>query len=333
MKADPMSKKILLAVFLTGSLCLVSACNDEDECVNCPGDEAPVPTMANIWPHADGTAWTFDLEYLDVVPAPDNPVKENEIPTMEELHAALQIPIQGDVAVMGEGLYRIALDGMVTTQSGAEGQNVVQTFYLEMPDVPAAPVRVTRSGVDPALAMIARARPDLRPALESRYGLEAKSLEDIGPPFFLGGYAFAFEDSGYYGYADVDTNHSWVYLEGDLSVGSEFSLQLVPALADDIWLHGRIWSVGERSVGGRTFENVLECMYLMDFGEQEITNEDGDILGTFFPYNYGTTFYAPDWGPVSAIERHVASPPEIQEGPRPILIEYVMDLVGVTFPE
>ena len=61
--------------------------------------------------------------------------------------------------------------------------------------------------------------------------------------------------------------------------------------------------------------------------------EDGDILGTFFPYNYGTTFYAPDWGPVSGIERHVALPPEIQESPRALLIEYVMDLVGVTFPE
>ena len=32
------------------------------------------------------------------------------------------------------------------------------------------------------------------------------------------------------------------YLDGDLAVGTEFSMQLVPDLADDIWLYGRIWS-------------------------------------------------------------------------------------------
>jgi len=327
-----MSKKLLLNLSLIFVLILAAACNDDDDSVNCPDPGAPDPTMANIWPHADGTSWTFDIEYREILP-PEVPLKAGEIPTMEELHAALQDPVPGEVVEEGDGLYRLALDGMVTTDSGATGQNVVESIYMEMPDGPVKSVNGNSSGVDPVLAMIARARPDLRSGIVSRYGLDEKALDYIFPPLFLGGYAFAYEDSGYFGYGDLDQDHAWVYLEGDLSVGSEFSLQLVPSLANDVWLHGRIWSISDRTVGGRTYENVVECMYVIDLGETEISDENGTILGSSFPYYYGSSFFAPEVGPIAGVERHVANPvftPPAQGYPTE---EYVLDLVGVTFPE
>lgn len=328
-----MSKKILLTLALVSVLILAAACDDDDDCVDCPPPtEAPDPTMANIWPHDDGTAWTFDIEYREVLP-PADPDKAGEIPSMEELHAALQDTLAGEVLGEGDGLFRFAFDGMVTTESEATGQNVVETIYVEMPGRPVNSGNGNNSGMDPVLAMIARARPDLRSKILARYGLDEKALDELFPPMFLGGYAFAYEDTGYFGYGDLDQEHSWVYLEGDLSVGSEFSLQLVPSLADDIWLYGQVWSIADQTVGGRTFENVVEYMYLIEMGETEIADDNGNALGSAFPYNYGYTFYAPEVGPISGVERHVPNPEIPPAEPELPIAEYVLDLVGVTFPE
>lgn len=326
-----MSKKIALLIVLAAGLVLFSACNDDDECTTCPPPAgAPQPTMANIWPHADGTAWTYDIEYRELTPLPTVDVKEGEIPTMEELHAALQAPLEGEIVTEEDGLYRLAFDGMVTTESGAEGQNVVETFYTEL----YGEVKNSgQGGADPFFAAIARSRPDLREALITRCGFDEKYLETISPPMFMGGYAFSAEDEGYYSFGDLDQNHSWVYLEGDLSVGSEFSMQLVPMLADDIWLYGRIWSVQDRTIGGKLVENVLECMYLIDMGEAAVTDEGGNVIGTYYPYFYGVTFFGPEIGPLAGIERRINEPVGVlQDGPTS-MFEYVMDGVGVTFPE
>ena len=127
--------------------------------------------------------------------------------------------------------------------------------------------------------------------------------------------AFSSEDDGYYAYGDLDTEHSWIFLQGDLSVGSEFSLQLVPDLADDIWLYGRIWSIGDRTVGGEAGSNVLECMYVIDMGIQEATDEQGGVLGEYRSYMYYSVLFAPEYGPIMSTERQVLAPdPFLQEG-------------------
>ena len=334
-----MSRKILLTLALTTALFLVSACNDDDDnCVDCPAVGAATPTMANIWPHEDGTAWTYDLEYRELEPVPGANAKEGEIPTMEELHSALQEPMVGIVTLEGDGLYRFAFDGLITTDTGAVGQHVRETFFVDLDemtkDIPEeGSTDGTPTFADRTLAMIARARPDLRQALVSSYGLDEKSLGNITPPMFLGGYAFSAEEEGYFSYGDLDQNHSWVYLEGDLTVGSEFSLQLVPVIADDIWLYGRVWSVEERTIGGRIFENVLECMYVVDFGESTATDENGNVIAAIYPYFYGVTLFAPDLGPVAGIERRVEFNFSVIRDPEPAMFEYVMDLVGVTYSE
>ena len=327
-----MPRKILLTIVLAAALFLVAACNDDDECVNCPGTSAPYLTMANIWPHADGTAWTFDLEYRELKPNPEGAGKVGEVPSFEELHAALQEPMDGVVTDEGKGLFRFAFDGTLTTQSGVEAQRVLKTFSLDRPDSYSNTGRNTPTVSDRTMAMIAQARPDLRPDLVARYGLDEKSLENAGPPFFLGGYAFAYEDSGYYGYGDLGQTHTWVYLEGDLTTGSEFEIQLFPGLVEDLWLRGRVWSVGRRTIGGRTYYNVLEYMYVLDFGEVYFRTAYGTSEGPFHPYYYGYSLFVPGLGPVAGIERRVLVPDDnLQEAVVP-MVEYVMDLVDVTFP-
>ncbi len=298
-----MSRWLSLSCLL---LLVFAGCNDED-CPDCPGNAGdPLPTLANIWPHADGTGWIYDLEYRSF-DGPEISPEPPPLPTMEELHDALQQPVGYDEVNLDEGLYRIRFEGTVTTESGVVGQDLVETFYSAV----SGKVSTTSNARDferRFLRALVRARADLRPAIAARLGEEldgAKSLEDVRYPFFLGAYAFAYEDTGYYGYGDLDTAHAWTYLEGDLTVGSGFTLQLVPDLANDIWLYGRVWSVGDREIAGVTWPNALEAMYVVDFGIQIVTNEMGEEIGSFHSYFYGTTVFAPAVGPIACLERHV----------------------------
>lgn len=287
-------------------LCLLPAllvgCNDED-CAECP-DPAPMPTMANLWPHEDGTGWIYDLDHKEyLLPIAPDPVAP--MPTLQELHDALSVPPGGDVFEVGSGLYRLRFEGEVTTTSGKTAQSLVGTYFDEVD-----PRRDWRTGAADGerrlLRLIARGRPDLRARILARLGeteAELKNLERLSGFYFLNGYAFAYEDSGYYGYGDVNEGHSWVYLEGDLDVGSQFSMQLLPDLTDDIWLYGRIWSIADRVVAGVEWRNVLECMYAIDMGIMEATNDAGEVVGHFRDYIYCTTLYAPGVGPIMSRER------------------------------
>ncbi|MBE0565997.1 MAG: hypothetical protein IH621_08580 [Krumholzibacteria bacterium] len=319
-----------LRIILAGGACVAllafAAC--DDDCPTCP-DTALSPTMANIWPHADGNAWTYEGTYAEYPLDPD--LLMGPLPALADLRDALLAPPAGVPGDSAAGMYRLALDGQVLTESGVQAQRVTQTFYLAWPALKAQRPVDAGGGGDRLLHLIVRGRPDLRAALADRLGPAAKELTNIVAPFFLGGYAFAYEDSGYFGYGDLDTAHSWVYLEDSLAVGTEFSLRLVPMLADDIWLHGRIWSRGDRSVGGRTYRNVVECMYLVDLGEQWGTDEDGDPTGPYRAYFTALTWYAPGVGPISGRERHLLARDDSVQGPQAsLVIDYVMDLVGAT---
>jgi hypothetical protein len=282
-----------------------------------------------VWLWAGATGPDGRAVFRELEPLPVSKIDDAPIPSMEVLHDFLEAPMIGVVMDEAEGLYRLGFDGVVTTESGATGQMVAETFFIDPDDY-----TKSSADVDPVLAMVWQARPDLRPVMAARYGMTEKAVEQIiMAPYFLGGYAFAYEDSGYFGYGDLDQNHSWVYLEGDLSVGSEFSLQLVPGLADDIWLYGRIWGVGDLTVNGIAYENVLECMYVVDMGIQTATDESGEVIGTSHNYMYGNSFFETELGPVAGTERRVLGPdPILQEG-GPTLFEYVLDLVGVTYGE
>lgn len=322
----------LLALILAAAVALpLAGCLDDDdcECPACPDvADPPAPTLDNIWPHADGTAWLYDLtvrEYTSAGLGDDPP----PLPTWAQIDSLLNEPVDAELDGEDVGLYGLEFDGDVVTDTGVTGQDLVETIYADIwsEDVKAAPARL-----DPVLALVARARPDLRPAIAARLGLDEaalaaaladKALDSMGALFFLGAYAFAAEDDGYYGYGDLNTEHAWTYLEGPLAGGATWTLQLVPDLADDIWLHGYIWSVEDVALGGRTWHHAVDVLYLVDMGLQMVTDESGNIIGEFQSYMYGHTVFAPEVGPVACIERRFIGPDGILQDGGPQWLESV----------
>jgi hypothetical protein len=259
-----------------------------------PSDETPRPSLANIWPHQDGTGWryTITFEQYAALPLAATPPS---LPSFEELHAALEAAVPADMLETDTGAYSLTFVGDTTTDSGVTAQNLVG---------------VITPGSGKA-RRVATGREQLQRVLAD------KSLADATDPAFLGTMPFAYEDSGYYGYGDLHREHSWILLEGDLSVGSEFSMLLVPMLAQDIWLYGRIWSVRDRFISGRRWENVVECMYVVDLGTQSVTDDNGNLLGYSRGYWYGTVLYVPTVGPIACDERHVWGPSNSIMGAQP----------------
>ena len=60
-------KSPLVALILAASLVLlIAGCFDDEDCPDCPDvPAAPAPSMANIWPHADGAGWLYDLVFTE----------------------------------------------------------------------------------------------------------------------------------------------------------------------------------------------------------------------------------------------------------------------------
>lgn len=100
----------------------------------------------------------------------------------------------------------------------------------------------------------------------------------------------------------------WVHLDGVLTRGHEFTVQLVPALADDIFLHVRVWRSRSFGVMGTTQAGCLECFYLIDMGIVQAVNENGEGGGFFRAYRYGIVIYAPEVGPVYCREKCLVGP-------------------------
>jgi len=253
------------------------------------------PLLADAWPHDDGRGWSYETTITEY--EPDTTAgADDALPTFAEAHAALEVPWDIDVVSAEATFYHLLFDGMVTTESGATGQNL--EAWLDRADSGKGVERC--DGERALLGRLAMVRPGLAAAGR----LDKTAFASLGP-LLLNGYAFAFEDTGYYGYGDLDLRHSWAYLVRSLRPGTEFVQQLVPALADDIWLHGRIWSVQDRTIGGARYRDVVECVSIVDMGLQEVVDEQGNPLGEGRSYMYGRVFYAPDVGPVAFQERSV----------------------------
>ncbi len=287
-----MRNRLIPTALLGACLALTAACNS--------GSDGPPPTPQNIWPHADGSTWTYDLVTAILEDEPTRDAWPADLPSMSALRALLEQPPAGTVAEADSGLYTITLDGLVTTETGITAQHLVESYEPLAPGKAAGPLVPHGQRL---LALAALVRPELRDGAGSGKAAEPFGQVGVPGPMLLGGYAFAFEDSGYYSYGDVDTHHSWTYLETPLLPGTAFSQRLLAGLAGDLWLHGRIWSVRDRSFGGVRYRNVLECMYLVDLGLQALTDESGTPLGEFRSFVYGRVFYAPEVGPVAVQER------------------------------
>lgn len=293
-----MTRLLICACFLL-PVVLAGCWGDDD-------DSGDPPDLASAWPHADGSEWTYSYD-ARLYDTSDDPPGAG-LPSMEALYRRLREPVSGTVMGDTSVVFVLGLDGQVTTESGVTAQQVTEDFLprdmrSKRSGAPSVDARTER-----LLRLAAASRPWLWETIAERFGPAAvdKDFEGMNSPTFLGGYAFAYEDSGYYGYGDLYRDHSWVYLEGPLRAGREFSLQLLTGLADDIWLHGRIWSVGTRWIAGQRYAKIVECLYVVDLGEQSMVDEEGEPAGTMRSFIYGTVWYAPEIGPVGCRERSQA---------------------------
>jgi hypothetical protein len=325
-----MSHRLLIMLPILALALSLAGCLDDDDC-ECPAcpevTGPPEPTLDNIWPHADGTGWLYDLtvrEYTTAGYGDDPP----PLPTWAQIDSLLNEPAGVDLVSEDAGLYGLRFDGDLVTDTGVTGQDLVETIYADVWSEEGKAAAAPRP--DPVALLVARARPDLRAALAARLGVDEaallaaladKELTDMGSLYFLGAYAFAAEDDGYYGYGDLNTSHAWTYLEGPLEPGTTWSLQLVPDIADDIWLHGHVWSVEDMTVGGRAVDNAVAALYLVDLGLQTVTDEQGNIVGEFQAYMYGRTVFVPEVGPVACTERRLIGPDSILLPGDPVWLE------------
>ncbi|TMQ65224.1 MAG: hypothetical protein E6K79_05515 [Candidatus Eisenbacteria bacterium] len=291
-----------------------------------PGSDASTeagrlkPTLSNIWPNDDGRSWTFRIQERSwrnqfTVRAYPTPAQVPPVPSLDDVAVLLRwLPI-GPNAVVSTAGYRMQFNGTRTTASGAVGQNL-ETTVLEAPS-PAEPPTNSVAGVPMPtgfLRALSVARPDLAPKIARRWpaaaarAFSAATATSVRAPDFLFGYAWVKTSEFIGSYGDVSTQLAWKYLVADLTRGSTFSLQLVPDLASDIFLHARVLREPKPINGANRLRSALQVLYVIDFGVSLATDVNGNVTGYYRVYSYGTVDYIAGVGPVASYERAYVAP-------------------------
>lgn len=307
--------KFVLTATVLALLLLPGCKEDKPPCVDCPVVVKPRPTLSNIWPNDDQRFWSYAYGFEEVQTPGDFAVYESpyDIPpfSWDDVRSLLPGHELDGTTEQTTGTYWLQFDGEMETQSGATGQYLRVVFDPEPPILPAA---IQVAGGDAFLARLYMARPDLRPAILEKI---AQTRQDVlapdrrqGPTFYepllLHGGAWEKTSKWIGGYGDLNQSLAWMYLSADLSVGSEFTLQLVPDLADDVYLHGRIerrtaWIIQD---GNR---EALDVHYVIDYGTTVVFDNQTPI-GYFRVYDCGQVVYAPRVGPVYMYEIGMIEP-------------------------
>lgn len=257
--------------------------------------------IPDLWPNADGAWWEFGYQErvsADTMPPaiagldPDGAATATAV----ELDERLSLPLPASVGSADStvGTLRLEFDGTVTLPAGTK-QNLAGTFTSAS--------GASRAIASPILARIYRARPDLRAEMV-RHRLVSWSLTraadatNVGPLFLIGGYFDKRETwMGYYPEADVGADSAYTIVRAPLTPGATFRHQLVPALADDIFEHGKIFGQKTVVTALGTFE-AIEVVYFIDLGESEVTDEFGTPIGTFRSFAISLVQLVPGVGPV-----------------------------------
>jgi hypothetical protein len=202
---------------------------------------AQLPTMEQLWPNNDGHNWRYDQHYEDY--GPNSQIIDNQL--------------------------RVFFDGTTIAAGG------VQTQYLRqelLSGASAAPLLANAPAVtilDPLMRAVWIARPDLRARIEQ--AADEWPCPDTHPS---GGYALLL--GGEFAWLRTATDvsawrcnlantRSWQWLSSDLAIGSTFTLQLVPDLATDVFLHGTVAAIEPSSVPAGTFQDCVRVDYVIDY--------------------------------------------------------------------
>jgi hypothetical protein len=220
-------------------------------------------------------------------------------PSLDKIEELLEShPIGSDVTTR-VGTYRMRFDGDSTTMSGATAQALGDTAYFPEATL-AAPGDMISTRAFLATHVMQRAA-----VSGAVRGGELGILNDIvltPYPILIHGGAWEKTDEYIGTYGDIDTDVAWKFLEADLCAGSEFSFEIFASEGGGIYVHCRVLgSTGVETEMG-TFENGLDCIYMVDLAIMTYGGGYG-AFGYRRHITYGNVIYVPDVGPVYSYER------------------------------
>ena len=153
-----------------------------------------------------------------------------------------------------------------------------------------------------------RARPDLRDAIRdyvSNHPNEVASSANWLPNLLHDGLFMKLPNKIEMWQASWD-HSTWTYLTDALSVGQKFTHQLVPELADNVFLHGTVGAVDATiTTPAGTYANAVKVLYEIDYGVTDMTDETGTKFGTIQTLTLGHVYYVPHVGPVDSSEEWI----------------------------
>lgn len=221
--------------------------------------------LDSLWPNADGLRFTYDYTYEEYL--------SNE-------------------SVAGQAW--LQFDGYVMTPDGQ-----AQVLLGGQPPLPGK-AKTPYPGI---LGQVWRARPDLRTKIAALYGDSSKDEPDYWCASFLQTGWFLKSTNGIRMWQEYWNQSTWTYLEGDIAPGASFVIQLLPELGPDFYLHGTVEDVAATIMtGAGSFRNAVKVAYYLDYGIQEMRDEDGNRQGKVHPEMRGYVFYVPDVGPVAMLQ-------------------------------
>jgi len=305
----------VLPVLLLSVILSVVGCNNDTV-----GPTPVVPTIDNIWPHEDGRSWTYDFtqqsfddpslalfpDSASVPPPPDPADVDSILAALPAINPTTH-----------HGIWRLKFDGQITTESGAQGQNLDESLFTEL-DGGLVNVVFTDHGPQRLLHALLRDRSQQAPR---------KMPSDVEPPILLFGYAFEQTPDHIGTYGDVDQDLAWKFLDDQLQVAHRFDFQLVPSLADNVFLHVLVAESMSVSTEVGEFSNALRVVYVVDNGIFRITDESGATSGYFRPLVFGEIVYVPQVGPVQSFERVILGP-DFATGNLGLVIDRFCNLIG-----
>jgi len=126
---------------------------------------------------------------------------------------------------------------------------------------------------------------------------------------------------------------AWWWLTANLAPGSTFRRQLIPELADDVFVNGQVRTIeGAVTTPAGSFTNAVIVDYVVEMGESLVTDGSGVVLGTASFETVGWVAFVPGVGPVASEEASMPVEINCPECP-PVIFETItttMDLLDTT---
>ena len=264
-------------------------------CDNGSGPDEIDIELSTFWPNDDGNSWAFHFEQFEVgadIPALyglDLSDPKNIDCGDLAFRLSLDVAMLGDTTFFRERAYEMKLDGTVDTGAGPKQ-------YLE---------------VTPGSLVVAKG---------AALGKAATSI-----PISLSSGPFEVRNDWIGYYSSHESDSSFTVVRAPLFEGASFEHRLASEFAENLWEYG--WVVGMKNVvTGLGSFSALEVVYLIDYGESSLINEQGEEIGPIHSWSFSLLDLVPGVGPVFQRGYFISNPPAPELG-IPVAVFHQMDLI------